>query len=245
MSTNDIDGEEIEEIAKKVPTRTNELKQAIHTVCQLLQEQKDGCTICELREKVRGAKVSAHDLTDTLSALLLAEKATYSADKSRTVVMANKKLERFIIHSIYENRPACTVDELLQEAEKQGISPHDFRDALMGQSLRDRVVIQDGKVWSLIQAPPAKTQDFQRAPRGAKNERYYEEASPSTYGFPRRVCEGSRADSLQFRISSLGGRHPGFWHFGGTCISQSADTLHQGRAHRSKHRVAAEPEGTG
>ena len=172
--------EEMEEIAKKVPMATDAMKQAINTACAVLQGKKDGCTIRELREKAKKAKVSAHDLTDAVAGLMLAGKATYTGDRSRTVIMVNKKLEDFIIDSL--KNPDCTFDKLQKEAEREGYSLHEFRDALERQSV---IIDEHGKIKRKdpYQPPPAKAWDTQRAPRGSEGERYYEEASTATYQF--------------------------------------------------------------
>jgi dGTPase len=176
--------EDTKEIAEKVPAATDTLEQAIEKVRALLNDKKDGCTIRELREKLRPPEVSAPDLTDALAALMLAEKADYTGNKSPTVILVNGELERFIIHRLYGNNQGLTVDELRTEAAQFGYSPAAFLDALMRHFKRDRAKMDDNqRVVSGIYGPPAKTQEWERAPRGAKSERYYEEAKPTTFQF--------------------------------------------------------------
>jgi hypothetical protein len=175
-----VSKEEIKEMAKKVPMATDALEQAINTACVVLQGKKDGCTIRELREK---AKVSAHDLTDAVAGLMLAGKATYTGDRSRTVIMVNKQLERFIIDSL-QNNQNYTFDKVQKEAEGAGYSPDEFRDAVERRRVRGSVIIEaHGKIKLPFHPPPAKAVPFLLAPRGSEGERYYEEASPTTYQF--------------------------------------------------------------
>jgi hypothetical protein len=178
---------DIKEIAKNVPMATATLKRAIKTVCAVLREKKDGCTIRELREKLR-EKALAHDVSDAVAALMLAEKTTYTGDRSRTVIMVNKELQSFIGESLgksLQNKQDCTVDGLQKKAEGLGFSPDDFRAALNRQINRGRVYIdEDRNIKSdYIYTPPGETRPFQRPLPKTKSERYYEEASPSTYVF--------------------------------------------------------------
>ena len=174
----------IAEIAGKVPTKKiDELTKPIEIALGVLAKETDGCTISELRDKMREEGVSGGVITDTVVALMLAEKATYTGNRSRTVKLANIELERSIINALYENKQGYTFDELLKAAEDKGVSADDLRRAITGEYIRNRVIDEDGKIKSRIQGPPAVAKQRQRTEPGANDERYYEELWRTTYDF--------------------------------------------------------------
>jgi dGTPase len=177
---------QIDEIAEKIPSATAELKQALKTACAILEQRS--CTIRELLEK-KPAGVSTNDITDAVAALMLAGKATYTGDRSKTVMKANRELERFILDSLHTKKQSIAVDDLEKVAEREGISLDDLRDALMTESVSKRVELRDGRIYSVFQRPPAKAERDDIPKPGTGWERYYEEAAPTTYGFENQYVK--------------------------------------------------------
>ena len=186
---------ETEEIAMKIPSAKDATKRALEIAFMVMEEKRkegrEGCTILELlnHEKTKDAGVPSHEIIDAVAALMLAGKATYAGDKSKTVMKANKDLERFIIHNLHVNNQDRTIEDLQKEAERQGISADDFHEALITESVRNRVAHEGGKIRSVIQGPPDVIQDWARPGPGTDWERYYEESTPTTYGYENEYAK--------------------------------------------------------